>query len=113
MAKNSSPSHASAPSGRRLTLDPFNGVLGAFFLVFTLVLPVAMPAADGRLNVLHFIGMTGFGLLAAFFLWRWLRAQLAYAMRNEQDEEVARIRAQTFAQDAASGKTPSSPSSPS
>jgi ABC-type nickel/cobalt efflux system permease component RcnA len=107
MAKNSSKTDAGAPPARRVTLDPFNGVLGAFFLVFTLVLPIAMPAADGRLNVLHYIGMAVLGLLAAFFLWRWLRAQLAYAMRNELDEEVARIRATTFAQDAQSGKTPS------
>lgn len=98
MAKKSS--SAGAPPSRSLTLDPFNGVLGVFFLVFTLVLPIAMPASDGRLNVLHYIGMVVFGLLSAFFMWRWLRAQLAYAMHDETESEVARLRATTFAQDA-------------
>lgn len=105
MAKSSS--SAAAPTAQRITLDPFNGVLGAFFLVFALVLPIAMPAADGKINVLHYLGMGVLGLLAVFFLWRWLRAQLAYAMRNEQEEEVARLRASTFAQDAQSDKTSS------
>jgi membrane protein implicated in regulation of membrane protease activity len=106
MAKSSSKTHAGMPTSRRVTLDPFNGVLGVFFLVFTLALPIAMPASDGRLNVLHFIGMAVFGLLSAFFFWRWLRAQLAHALRNELDEEVARIRATTFAQDAEAKQAP-------
>lgn len=84
---------------RRVTLDPFNAILGAFFLVFAWLVPAMMPASDGRLNVLHFIGMGVSGLVSAFFLWRWLRAQLAYALRDERAEEVARIRASTFAQD--------------
>lgn len=83
-------------------LDPFNGILGVFCLVLAWILPVAMPASDGRLNVLHFLGIALFCLLAAFFLWRWLRALLPYALRNDTDEEVARIRAITFAQDAQS-----------
>jgi membrane protein implicated in regulation of membrane protease activity len=106
MAKSSSPHNAGTPSSRRVTLDPFNGVLGLFFLVLTLALPIAMPASDGQLNVLHFIGMAVLALLSTFFLWRWLRAQLAHALRNELDEEVARIRATTFAQDAQSKSPP-------
>lgn len=106
MAKSSSKTSTGMPPSRRVKLDPFNGVLGVFFLAFTLALPIAMPAADGRLNVLHFIGMAVFGLLSAFFLWRWLRAQLALALRNELDEEVARIRATTFAQDAQAKQVP-------
>lgn len=81
-------------------LDPFNGILGVFFLVVAWILPVALPASDGRLNVLHFLGIALSCLLAAFFFWRWLRALLPYALRNETEEEVARIRDITFAQDA-------------
>ena len=106
MAKSSSPNSAGVPTSQRVKLDPFNGVLSVFFFVLTLALPIAMPADDGRLNVLHFIGIAVFGLLSAFFMWRWLRAQFAYALRNELDEEVARIRATTFAQDAEAKQTP-------
>ncbi|MBU3652640.1 MAG: hypothetical protein FGM44_06090 [Limnohabitans sp.] len=102
MAKSPSSTVNGAPSKkRRLTLDPFNGILGVFFLVLAIVLPVAMPASDNRLNVLHYIGISVCCLLSAFFTWRWLRAQLFQAFRNEVEEEVAETRARTFAQDAA------------
>jgi hypothetical protein len=106
MAKSSSPVTGMPPKKRRLTLDPFNGVLGAFFLVLAIVLPVAMPASDNRLNVLHYIGISVACLLSAFFIWRWLRAQLAQALRNEAEEEVMETRARTFAQDAAAVQPP-------
>jgi protein-S-isoprenylcysteine O-methyltransferase Ste14 len=98
MAKSATKS--TPPKTHRVTLDPFNGILGVFFLVLALVFPVAMPASDGRLNVLHYLGITVSCLVSAFFFWRWLRAQLAYALRDEAEEEVARVRATTFAQDA-------------
>ncbi len=98
MAKTATKS--TPPKTQRVKLDPFNGILGVFFLVVACILPVAMPASDGRLNVLHFIGIALSCLLAAFFFWLWLRAQLALALRNETEEEVVRIRATTFEQDA-------------
>ena len=97
MAKSAASSNP--PSAHRVKLDPFNGILGIFFVVVACILPVAMPASDGRLNVLHYAGIALCCLLAAFFFWRWLRAQLALALRNETEEEVTRIRATTFAQD--------------
>lgn len=97
MAKNAAP--FDSPKSHRVTLDPFNGILGVFFSVVACILPVAMPASDGRLNVLHFAGIGVCCLLSAFFFWRWMRAQLAHALRNETEDEVARIRATTFAQD--------------
>jgi protein-S-isoprenylcysteine O-methyltransferase Ste14 len=100
MAKTSS-SDASTPKKRRISLDPFNGILGVFFLVLAIVSPVAMPAADNRMNVLHYIGITVCCLISAFFFWRWLRAQFAHALRNVAAEEVVETRARTFAQDAA------------
>jgi Ca2+/Na+ antiporter len=86
-------------SAQRVKLDPFNGILGVFFVVVACILPVAMPASDGRLNVLHYVGIASCCLLAAFFFWRWVRAHLAHALRDETEEEVARVRAATFAQD--------------
>ena len=106
MAKSTSNTSIAMPKGTRVKLDPFNGVLAIFFLVFALALPVAMPASDGRLNVLHHVGMAVLGLLSAFFMWRWLRAQLAQALYNEVDQEVAKIRATTFAEDAAAQSSP-------
>jgi len=107
MAKSDKKS--SPPPSQRVRLDPFNGILGVFFLVVAIILPVAMPASDGRLNVLHFLGIALSCLVAAFFFWRWLRAQLALAMRNETEEEVARIRATTFEQDAQASQGKSAP----
>jgi hypothetical protein len=104
----SSPNQSPLKS-KRVTLDPFNGILGVFFLVIACILPVAMPASDGRLNVLHFIGIALSCLVSAFFFWRWLRAQLAYALRDETEEEVARIRATTFEQDALARPPQASP----
>ena len=100
-------------SAQRVKLDPFNGILGIFFVVVACILPVAMPASDGRLNVLHHVGIALSCLLAALFFWRWLRAQLAHAMRNETEEEVSQIRATTFAQDEQARKETASQQSSS
>lgn len=107
MAKTPSSTGSDAPAPQRIRLDPFHAVLGAFFLILAWVLPVAMPALDGRLNVLHYLGMAVCALLSAFFFWRWLRAVLLHAMRNEQEEEVARVRSTTFAQTTPSDKASS------
>ena len=95
MAKSSSSSSGS-PRSRRVTLDPFNAILGVFFLVLAISVPIAMPVENNRLNVLHYLGITVCCLLAAYFCWRWLRAQLAHTLRNEAAEEVAETRAKTF-----------------
>jgi hypothetical protein len=67
-----------------------------FFLVLAISVPIAMPVENNRLNVLHYLGITVCCLLAAYFGWRWLRAQLAHTLRNEAAEEVAETRAKTF-----------------
>jgi hypothetical protein len=101
------------PRSQRVKLDPFHGILGVFFVVVACILPVAMPASDGRPNVLHFIGIGLSCLLAAFFFWCWLRAQLALALRNETEEEVSRIRATTFAEDEQASQAKASQEKPS
>jgi len=79
-------------------LDPFNGVLALFFMVLAFVVPTAFPAADSKLNALHFLTLAVFSLLSAFFAWRWMRGVLIKATRDEVEEDVARIRATTFSQ---------------
>ena len=110
MAKNAAP--FDLPKSHRVTLDPFNGILGIFFAALAFILPAAMPAADGRLNVLHFIGIAVTSLLSAFFFGRWFRAQLAHALRNETEENVVHVRITTFAQNAQANPPPTPAKSP-
>lgn len=105
MAKKSAATQRVPRQIKRIMLDPFNGVLALFFLILAIVLPDATPAADGKLNVLHYATLSLLCSLSAFFAWRWLRAVVARATRDEVEEEVANLRTTTFAQDA-SAKTP-------
>lgn len=108
MAKKTATTNASAAEGKTVLLDPFNGVLALFFMVMAIVVPQAFPAADGKLNTLHYLTLAVFSLLCAFFAWRWLRAILIKATRDEVEEDVARTRATVFSQEL-----PAKPASPS
>ena len=98
MAKKTATTISSTAQDKTVPLDPFNGVLALFFMVMAIVVPQAFPAADGKLNTLHYLMLAVFSLLSAFFAWRWLRAILIKATRDEVEDDVARTRATTFSQ---------------
>jgi hypothetical protein len=98
MAKKTATTSSSPTEGKTVLLDPFNGVLALFFMAMAIVVPDAFPAADGKLNTLHYLTLAVFSLLSAFFAWRWSRALVIKATRDEVEEDVARTRATTFSQ---------------